>query len=418
LEHRGHMSKRRQPQRLPPPLMHGAEAIDSEIILREFTDDLGLLLWKTVRSIRVWSELPEGERGKAFEPGAHESRSPMLASTEVPEAIAGPLTKAASVLMPRARAATVATACRSIATWCFEEGRIGTAVEFMQTAAVLLPDDAELAHEVAKMARMRTDYGRAETWYRQAISRARKAGVWSEFSRSYIGMGIVFRLRGSYPQARSSMVRGLRAAKRFSIRPLAAAAYHELTVLAIDAQKGSEAVRYAKLAIDAYGPGHERLPALAHDFALYLMGERHFNEALRTFVALRSIGGPRERLSRAASIVWAAGAAGEASTFESAWAEAQNDLGNPAASTTVVPSLIAMARGAAYLGNEKLATETAQLAQQLAAERGEFAGEAAVDILLAEFAEARENANVEAPAPPAVWEVVERFEGSLLAAGH
>src|SRR5690606_25268000 len=121
------------------------------------------------------------------------------------------------------------------------------------------------------------------TWYRQAISRARKGRQWYEFSRSYIGMGTIFVLRGNYPAARKSLIRGLRAAKRFSIRPLAAAAYHELMVLAIQAARPIEVTRYAHSAILAYGKGNPRLPALAFDYGAFLMSKGHYAEALRTF---------------------------------------------------------------------------------------------------------------------------------------
>ena len=413
------MSKRRQPQRLPPPLMHGAEAIDSEVILREFPNDLGLLLWKTVRSVRVWSELADGDRGKAFGASAQTFRSAMMSGSEVPEEIAGHLTKAATVLMPRARAASVAGACRAISDWCVEQGQIGTAVEFMQAAAVLVPLDAELAHDVAKLARTRTDYSRAETWYRQAISRARRGAVWSDFSRSYIGMGIVFRLRGSYPQARSSLIRGLRAAKRFSIRPLVAAAYHELAVLAIHAEKSSDVIRYASLAVNSYAPGSPRLSALANDFAAFLMTEGRFKEALRTFVALPNVGGSAERLSRVSAIVQTAGAVRDAQTYATAWEEAELLLEEAEASSVAIDALLAMARGAASMGEHQTALRKASLAKQTATARGEFAGENEAEVLLASLnSPVTEEVEVTSTwQTDAVNEVVERFETALAAAG-
>src|SRR5690606_33463591 len=114
------------------------------------------------------------------------------------------------------------------------------------------PADAEIAHEVARLARTATEYTRAETWYRQAVSRARRRKTWYEFSRGYSGLGTIFMLRGNYPNARKSLVRGLRAARRFSIRPLAAAAYHELMVLSINSDRPEEVTRFAASAVKAY----------------------------------------------------------------------------------------------------------------------------------------------------------------------
>src|SRR5690606_30773832 len=107
------MSNRRQPQRLPPPIMHGAEAIESDVILHEYPDELGLLLWKSVRSIRLWAEVLDGERSATFSSTAHGDRLAALDSEAVPEVLRTSLAKVAAVLQPRARSATVASACRS-----------------------------------------------------------------------------------------------------------------------------------------------------------------------------------------------------------------------------------------------------------------------------------------------------------------
>src|SRR5690606_24299526 len=125
----------------------------------------------------------------------------------------------------------------------------GTALEFAQAAAVAVPAEADAAQEAARLARTRTEYHRAETWYRQAVSRARRSRDWAGFARGYIGLGIVHRQRGGYPQAGKSLIRGLRAARRFSIRPLEAAAAHELTVLGIHTLRARDVARFARMSI-------------------------------------------------------------------------------------------------------------------------------------------------------------------------
>ena len=319
------VSRRRQPQRLPPPLMHGPEPIEGTAILADFPDDLGLLLWKTVRAVRLWTGLPATERAHAFQDDAHAARKAWLA--DAPEELRDALERAAAILQPRARSASVARACREIGEWAVARGNLPTAIEFMQAAAVALPADGEVAHEVARLARQAGDYTRAETWYRQAVSRARRASAWYEFTRAYIGLGAVFALRGNYPAARKSLIRGLRAARRFSIRSLAATAYHELMLLAIATGRTEDVTRLARSALQAYGPGNERAAALALDLGRYFLEVGRHTEALRL---LRSnpadSGSPEERFSRAAATALAAALAGDPGAYEAASEPAESLL--------------------------------------------------------------------------------------------
>ena len=72
------MSRRRQPHRIPPPISHGPEMLDSEIVLHELPDDVGLLLWKTVRSLRLWSDADADQRTGLFADDAHDLRLEQL----------------------------------------------------------------------------------------------------------------------------------------------------------------------------------------------------------------------------------------------------------------------------------------------------------------------------------------------------
>lgn len=417
------MSKRKQPQRLPPPITHGSEAIDSEVILREFPGDLGLLFWKTVRAVRLWAEVADGERGQAFAEGAQARRLERLAESEVPPELRAPLTRAAAVLQPRARAATVAAACRDLSEWAAARGSLGTALEFMQAAALLLPRNAELAREAARLAKRNTEYTRAETWYRQAISRARNGRSWYDFSRAYIGLGTVFMHRGNFPQAKKSLIRGLRAARRFSIRSLVAAAYHELAVVAIRTDRLDEATRYARAALQTYRPGHRRLPALAHDYGVYLMKAGFFDAALRTFLACPpDYGSPHDQLARAAAIARAAGSVGDSQSFEEAHRNALTLLEDPTAQATATTALLSIARGAASLGELEVASRYGTSAQNSATARGEFAlqheAEAFIQSLGTLEATPSRNGQPPQPLPENVAGAVAEFELALATAGQ
>jgi tetratricopeptide (TPR) repeat protein len=317
------------------------------------------------------------------------------------------------VLQPRARAATVARACREISDWAERARRPGTALEFMQAAALALPGDAELAHEVGRLARATAEYPRAETWYRQAIFRARRARDWLVFSRSYLTLGIVLRARGSFALARKSFVRALRAAERHSLQPLVASAHHELTVLAIKADRPHEVPRYARAALQAYGAGHPRLPALAHDFAVYLMKTGHFDAALRAFRSCPpDFGTPSDRLARAAAIVRAAGILGEKEAYESGWREAESLLTRPGTAEGATAALLAMARGAASAGERQRAETAARRAGDLATARGEFAAQADALAVLESIRRSDPGSVPDEirPASPPVMGVVEEFE--------
>lgn len=400
--------------------MHGSEAIDGEAILREFPPDQGLVLWKTVRSVRLWADVSEGERSEAFLPGAHDSRMQHLRSATFPDDVLIALAKAATVLQPRVTRQSVAAGCRTVAAWAAQRGALSTAIEFQQAAAVALPADAEMAFEVARLARTRGEYARAETWYRQAISRARRARAWYEFARAYIGLGTVAMLRGNYPQAKRSLIRGVRAAKRFALRPLIAAGYHELAVLAIQRQNPAEVTRFARLALEAYGPSHPRLPALAFDYGVFLLSMGYFEEALRTLRCVPpDFGRPADRLARASALVRAAGAVRDVETFEGAWRDAEALLQDPSTAAARATGLLSLARGAESMGHLARAERSALEAQQIASSQEEAGIEfAATDLLESIRNGSAVKAAVAAEAaPPRIRRMVRDFEESGVAVG-
>jgi hypothetical protein len=366
------MSNRRQPQRIPPPITHGAEPIDSAILLREFPGVLGLALWKTVRTVRLWAELPETERGRAFVRGSQAARLRMLESPEIPREVQVLLARCAGVLRPRARSATVGGACRGVAGWAESGGAAGTAVEFLQAAAIAQPAEAELAYEVGRAARARGENQRAETWFRQAISRARRSQNRYEFSRSYVALGSVHLARGNHQQAKRGLIRGLRAAKRFSIRPLAATAYHQLAVLAIRANRPAEVGRYARAAIEAYGPGHSELPSLASEVGAFLLDAGYGAEARRIFESLPADPSSEcERLRRLAGIARAAALTGDCSAYASAWDAAEAMIADGMEVAGAPSDLLSLARSAAVVEHTDRAVRAATMARDRATSAGE-----------------------------------------------
>lgn len=378
-------------------------------------------LWKTVRTVQLWAALSPNERSQAFDAAAYSRRLERVTEDDVPEAIRPALAKAAGVLQPRARQASIAGVCRTLAEWSVEQGKLGSAIEFIQAAAMTAPVDAELAHEAARIARTDAQYLRAESWYRESISRARRTRDWHEFARSYIGMGIVFMLRGSFPQARKSLIRGLRAAKRFSLRPLVAAAYHELTALAIQAEREADVARYAQLAVEAYGPAHPRLPALVVDYGVFLMSGGYFAEALRILQTVPAdFGRPIDRLLIAAAKVRTAGAVADRPSYAAAWDDAEALLADPSVSSGVAVALQSMAYGAAFLGESDRAEASAREVLRLAVARGESALEFVATGLLDSIRRhepVRSDRTATPIAAPQIDRVVEELETAFAVAG-
>ncbi|MDR0788009.1 MAG: hypothetical protein LBG44_09110 [Gemmatimonadota bacterium] len=294
------MNTRKQPQRLPPPIIHGSEVIDAEIILHEFPDTLGLALWKTVRSVRLWLEVGEGERATIFGKGAFAERIELLEAAGLPPELETAMLKTAAVLRKRARASTVGAACHTISEWAEARGAYGTAIEFLQVVALALPADATLANEVGRVARTKGEYQRAETWFRLAIARARRAQNKYEFTRSYIDLGNVSILRESFSQGKRALIRGLRAGRRFSLHPMISAAYQELAILSVRLGNATDVHRYTRAAVDSSIQGNPGLPVLAFEYGVFLLNAGYFPEALKTIVGI-----PEERVHPSLRQRWA-----------------------------------------------------------------------------------------------------------------
>lgn len=383
------MSRRRQPHRIPPPISHGSETLDSEIILHELPDDLGLLLWKTVRSIRLWAELPPERRSAAFTGRAHADRLDAIAALAIDPDLRESMETAASVLSGRdLHLEAVVTACRLIASWADQRAALGTALEFTQAAAMLMPTDAELVHTVAWLARRRGEFARAESWYRQAIAVARRTHDWISLAGSYLGLGATFLQRGSHSAARLTLVRGVRAATRHSLWEERALLSHELARVAMTTDRPAEAVRSGRAALEAYGAAHPRLPALAADLGVYWVRAGHYEEGGRVLFAMDPAPlDPPERLARASALALASASAGDVVAFDAAWREADELLRSPSLGRETAIAWLDLARAAAAVGDAERARTAVERASRSAEVRGETALRGEADDLLRRLSE-------------------------------
>lgn len=363
-------NKRRQPQRVPPPILSGNERIEGETILEELPNEAGMVLWKTFRSVRMWIDLESSERQELIDDQAHRARIAHIEAACGLDEIREPLITLAEMFSDGLHARTVGHRCQIIEAWATAKELPRTALEYGQLAALAAPTDAAAAVTVAKRGRDLGEFPRAESWYWQATVRARKKKDWPSYVVSALGLGITHRLKGNYPAARRSIERGLRRARRQGLVPHQAMAYHELAVLAMRTSNLGRTVEYGREAFRAYGPNHPRLRWLAHDLAVCWMNRGYFKLAYDVFDSLPSGEGSMvDRAAHAASFARASGALRMPQRFAVAKQETLDCLNDPTTTSIAPMVLLELARGEISMGNpegaEAMTARAREMAQDL-----------------------------------------------------
>lgn len=409
--------------RVPPPLTRGGELLEGADILREMNGEAAVLLWKSLRSVTLWASAAPREHAELFADGAEQRRIAEILVTELDSELLGPLRTFAQVLGNPAtiRRETVALACRQVAQWAQKRDLSATRLAFTQAAALVCPADAELAHEVGRLARSGGEHARAESWHRRAIMLGRQTGSWEPYARSYISLGNLASHRGNFPLARRCQIKAYRAARRHALGEVMAMALHDLFLIALDSGEAATAQRYARQAFRAYGPTHARIPYLAHDLAVFWIREGQFSQALPVLQALLPRFEPAdERVLVLANIARAAGGVGERGVFEEAWTSAENLLVLPQTAARAAQTLLNLARGATGVSEWERAETAARSALERATLRGEaqIVFEAESVLLSAQAHRAATRAEVEVGEPlPEDAGIVEEFLQALTEVG-
>jgi tetratricopeptide (TPR) repeat protein len=264
-------------------------------------------------------------------------------------------------------------ACRRTAAWAEQQGRLHTALEFSQAAALVAPDSASLAFGVGRVARRMAEYDRAESWYTRAVVQARESSNWRTYASALLGMGNLHRQRGNYPAAKRSYLRCQHHAERYRMRDFLAATYHSLFGIAVEMQQGLDADILAVRAIEAYDPGNPDVHRLAHDLAHHWNLHGYFSGALKVGVALaRIIADPTMHPTVQSLIARAAGGVGDREMFDAAVDRVDDLLSNPAIPEEMAArSLLGLAHGALNLGDLQAAARYAEEAASIARKRKE-----------------------------------------------
>jgi tetratricopeptide (TPR) repeat protein len=347
---------------------NGAEGME---ILREIDGAAGVLLWATLRDVMLYLSAPAAERAGLFPAGTGEARREEIRDARVDPALWAPLLVVAEMMEDpeRASRARVAHACRAIARWA--DGKAGTRLAFAQAAAMARPADARLALATARLARDRADHGRAESWFRRAVKLARGKD-WESYGWAFVGLGVLYHRSGNYPAARAVVGRALRTARRRRMRALAGAAHHELFVFELDAHHVDEAYSHAQAALEAYGPAHPRLPALAHDVGCFWSQQGYFARALPVFEQiLPCFADPGARALVLANAARSAGGMGARERYEAHRAATLALLDRDPACHAAAESLLLLARADNSMAEWARAEAAATRAVQIAGERHE-----------------------------------------------
>lgn len=229
-----HRKRRWQIPPLPNAVLRG---FPGSTILEEINlPPLALLLWQRFNDVQEWIRTPDPQKhGLLGFPAEYEAVL-TRAAENAGEAAGKPL-RAIRPLLEKtsAYAQDMARLCEQIGAWASREGFVETAAMYYLLAAHALPKDQAYNYAAGRAERICARYHRAEQWFLRAIGLSRRAGDDETYATAYLGWGVLEEQRGDHAAAQLRYIRALRAAKRGQLRPLAAAAHHNMIPLAAQA---------------------------------------------------------------------------------------------------------------------------------------------------------------------------------------
>lgn len=242
--------------------------------------------------------------------------------------------------------------CAHLGLWAEGMGACRTALSFFALAEELDPARPHLGYHIGRLARKLALYDLAEPWLKWAHRKARAAREWEVAALCVSGLGNLYRQRGNLPLARRFHRLCLRVSRRHGLRTLEGDALYDLAGMSFDAGDEEDAMECVTSALAAYGPGHGRVYALAHDVAWFWMDRAgRFADAAEVLLALVDhLWEPRRRVLLFASLSRAAAGAGWNPVFESGWNETWSLLHQQPSRDGHAAALIQLALGAGSLG--------------------------------------------------------------------
>lgn len=336
-------------------------------VLAGVAPDLAFAVWQVLRTLRLWTAQPEGEREGMFDPGFMEAWESALLTGSLEPDVRFPLAVIVGELNAHpAGEARLSWACVCVADWALGHGAVRAALAFAEAAALASPTQARYAWLAGRLLRTHGEGRTAERWLRRAHRLAVEQKDVETQARALTALGNLLVQRGNFPQARGYHTRALRISRRWRLRESEGMALHDLFAIAQSEGKRAEADRFARDAVAAYRAS-PRLPRLVHDIAYSWISQGYASRAVPVFEALRPhFRNPDLEFKLVANLGRAAGSMGNRELFHQYRAELRALQPQLETRQTVAAALLEMAYGAVALEEWAAASELAQDAGEAA----------------------------------------------------
>ncbi len=382
--------RRSRPPRIPFLSLHPAERVRGLAILEE-NPDHGLLLWESYRNVGDWAVTPRASRCGLFGPAAAECRTGQIDCAKRLDDGARSALEAIRDMVARpdgVRERTVALACRRLSAWAGARGRPETQFYFAAAAGACVPSDARQAYDAGRLARDMARWDTAEVWLEHAVAAAKRGRDRETQTLAVLGLGNLFYRQGFYRKARDTHLGALSLAGKYRLREYRGRALHDLFVIAVELRDAAGAEGYAREALEAYGPAHPLIPALAHDVAYFWLSEGAYWRALPVLQAVlpHVRRRPDSRVRVLANAAHAAGGLGYHAIFSELAQDVSQLAHDPATRAGIATALVETAVGAFLLGRMGRARDLLDGALRVADERGESDVIARVETIRHRFA--------------------------------
>jgi tetratricopeptide (TPR) repeat protein len=357
---------------LPPAILRDhEEPFDGWCIFREVRGELGVALWHMVRDVDLWATTEP--RDALFSPGAAVRRRDLLDAADAPRELAAALDVLAGlVAYPlEANAEAVSLACGRVARWAEQRKAHSTALAFGQGAALALPECSRAAVEVGRLAALRGDVPRAESWLRRAVGLARREPDRTTYALAWTELGDLFAGLHRDVRARRAYARAIRMARRAGASGVRGRALWGVGRLEIRAERYPEAGAAFHAARRSFPEGHPTRAAFMHDRAELAVRQGRGVDAapaLRRLLIAREE--PADRLRTLALLALCAAQANNPTAVSEVWHPAETYLVLATPGEAVTLALLDLARAALLVGNRRLADVTTRRAEAMARQHG------------------------------------------------
>ena len=285
-----------------------------EILTDPFSDgleDVCAALWIVLRDLQQW--MGTERRNGLFGHHNHKVRARLLRAMRSAPALAPALRAFLRLRTDPASAppGELGAACYSVWGWAEGESLLGTAAQYGEAAAYLVPDNPVYANDAGWACRRCAQHERAGVWYQRGFRLAVGSKNRHETIRALLGRGAVYKDLGRHEDARDFYDRASRRAVRTGRRRQAAVARHYIFALEAEGGRFDAGLDAVRETLNLYPIYDRRVPYLAHDYAFLLIRNRYFSYALPLLEKLApAITKPDERLLVQSNLAWAAAAAG------------------------------------------------------------------------------------------------------------